>query len=469
MKKLQLINSPIRVLINILLIFNLHLTNSQTITNNVISETHYKYPLKVNRQTKRFLMDQDNRPFFWSGDAAWSLIAQASMEDAEFYLDNRMSKGFSVIMVNLIEHKFSSFAPANIYGHRPFTGRTFATPDEKYFGHADSVIREAEKRNIIVLLAPVYLGYGCGDEGWCSEIKNASLEDMRKWGRYLGNRYKNQGNIVWLIGGDTDPLVVREKLLEVVKGIQDFDTLHLFTAHNQPESMAVTPWQDEGWISVNNVYSYDSIIYRHYKDAYIFKPTMPYFLIESTYENEHKSNPLQIRTQAYRAILCGAMGHIFGNCPVWHFGSFGTWCSLTDWKSELNNSGSKDMENLQRLFRSRSWENLVPDFDHRVVTSGFGTWGQKDYVAAALTEDGSTAIAYLPMKCTVSVNMNTIKGKRARCWWFNPSEGRAEFIGTFSTSGTRKFTAAYEGDRVLVIDSYFASLPAPGSGPDSLK
>jgi len=48
-------------------------------------------------------------------------------------------------------------------------------------------------------------------------------------------------------------------------------------------------------------------------------PVVPFFLIESTYEGEHNASAVQIRRQAYWAILCGGMGHIIGNRPIWLF------------------------------------------------------------------------------------------------------------------------------------------------------
>jgi len=432
------------------------------ITSVKQAEFRYRFPLKHSDGDKRYLKDQDNKPFFWSGDAAWSLIAQVSREDAEYYLDNRKEKGFSVVMVSLIEHKFSSGAPSDYYGDKPFTGRPFSTPDEKYFQHADFVIRAAAARNIAVLLAPVYLGYGCGDEGWCSEVRSATIEDMLLWGRYLGKRYRDFPNIIWLIGGDTDPLPVKDKLLGMIKGIREYDTVHLVSAHNQPGSMGVTPWNDQPWLSVNNVYSYDSAIYSQYKQAYLYSPVMPWFMIESTYENEHGSDCRQLRSQAYWAILSGAMGHIFGNCPVWHFGSSPAWCGRSDWKKELDDSGSVSMHLLQRLFRSRSWQSLIPDFDNTVLKRGYGECGSGDYATGAISSDGNTFIAYLPSGRGVTVDMSRINGTRAKCWWYDPAGGSSALIGIYRTSGTRSFTPESRGDRVLVIDNARSNLLPPG-------
>jgi Protein of unknown function (DUF4038)/Putative collagen-binding domain of a collagenase len=421
----------------------------------------YIYPLKLS-SGNRFLADQNNQPFFWSGDAAWSLIAQLSKQDVDLYLDNRKEKGFTVIMVNLIEHKFCTNPPANFYSESPFNGNPFISPNEKYFEHADYVIKSAARRNIVVLLAPLYLGYNCQDEGWCAEVEQASLTDLRSWGQYIGTRYKKFNNIIWLIGGDTNPYRVKDKVLEMVKGILEYDTLHLFTAHNQPEAMAITPWPDESWLSINNVYSYDSVLYTHYKTAYNQTRVMPYYQIESAYENEHNSTPQQLRSQAYWAILSGASGHIFGNCPIWHFGSIKTWCNITDWKKEMNNYGSVSMDYLQRLFRSRSWQTLIPDFENRIITSGYGTWGSKDHVASAITSDGNTLIAYLPSKRMVTVDMSIIRAAQAKCWWYNPSNGNAIFIGTCMNSRFRSFTPDSDGDWVLVIDNASMKLSAPG-------
>jgi Protein of unknown function (DUF4038)/Putative collagen-binding domain of a collagenase len=421
----------------------------------------YAFPLKPG-PGNRYLVDQSNQPFFWSGDAAWSLVAQLNLMDAGLYLDNRSEKGFTVVMVNLIEHKFCTNPPANINGDLPFSCRPFASPNEKYFAHADSVIESAVRHNIIVLLAPLYLGYDCKDEGWCEEVKEASSGDLLSWGRYLGNRYKKFSNIIWLIGGDASPLTVKDKVLEMVKGIRENDTLHLFSAHNQPESMAITPWADEQWLSLNNVYSYDSVLYKRYRTAYDHLPVMPYFQIESAYENEHNSTPQQLCSQAYWAILSGAMGHVFGNCPVWHFGAAEKWCNTTDWKKEMNNSGSRSMDYLQRLFRSRSWQKLIPDFENNLITSGYGIRGIKDHVAGALTSDGNTIIAYLPSPRKVTVNMTGIHGVKAKCWWYRPSDGTVIEIGTYTTSSVHSFTPVSSGDWVLVIDNESAKLPAPG-------
>ena len=422
----------------------------------------YSYPLKLSNNS-RHLVDQSGKPFFWMGDSAWSLIAQLSREDAALFLEDRRQKGFSVVMASLIEHQFSSNPPRNYYGTLPFSGQNFTTPNESYFAHADYVISQAAQRGIIVLLFPLYLGYGCGSQGWCAEVASASMSDMRAWGRYVGNRYRNYDNIVWAIGGDTDPTPVRDKVREFVNGVRDNDTRHLFTTHNQPESFAITPWPNESWLNINNVYSYSYSLYQYCAIAYNRSPVMPFFLLESTYENEHGATAVQLRMQAYWPPLTGGIGSIFGNCPIWHFGSAASWCGSTNWKGQLSSPGSVSMMYVQKLFTSREWHLLVPDLNHTAMTAGYGSWGDSSYVTAALTSNGHTLIAYLTSSRQVTVDMSKISGTQARGWWYKPADGTTTPIGVFATSGSRGFTPPSSGDWVLVVDDASLNLPAPGT------
>ena len=238
------------------------------------SPTGYRFPLRVG-PTSRYLVDQNGKPFFLAGDAAWSLFSQLSDQDADTYLAARQQSGFNLVMASVIEHKFATNAPRNIYSQAPFTGKNFATPNEAYFTHVDYIVRSAAHKGIVVLMAPAYLGYSCGSQGWAAEIKAATDADMGAWGRYLGTRYAGYDNIIWLIGGDADPRTcgVTSRLQALVDGIRQTDTRHPLTAHNAPEQTAITAWSGASWLSVNNVYTYSSTLYRAALNAYRVAPT----------------------------------------------------------------------------------------------------------------------------------------------------------------------------------------------------
>ena len=200
------------------------------------SATNSPYPIRVSPD-RRHVVDQAGAPFLLVGDAPWSIIPGLTREEEEQYLENRRQKGFNSIIVNLIEHQFHG--PVDRYGEGPFTTPgDFSTPNEKYFEHADWVIRKAAEKGIQVFLAPIYLGYIGTNEGWVKEALANGPAKCRNWGRYVGNRYRDFDNIVWVIGGDRNPETAREDVDAVAAGIKEFDTRHLFTAHAHPENSA---------------------------------------------------------------------------------------------------------------------------------------------------------------------------------------------------------------------------------------
>lgn len=422
------------------------------------------YPLSIG-QTGRYLVDQDGTPFFLVGDAAWSLIAQLSQADAVDYLDDRQGRGFNGLLVSLVEHEFASNPPLNQYGDAPFNGRPFTNFDSSYFAHADEVISAAEERGILVFLFPAYLGWECGSQGWCSEVRAATTSEMRAWGQFVGERYRNFDNIVWVVGGDTNPPSdVKPKLAAMVEGIREFDTRHLITSHNAPNTRARQVWPSSSypWHELDNVYTGD-ITYDLSKTAYEATPAAPFFNIEAYYENEHGMTAQRLRAQMYWTVLSGGFGHVFGNCPIWHFGSSNSWCGAVNWRQALGSEGAQGMTYAKRLFTSRRWHLLEPDFTHEVLTGGYGSWGSSSYVTAASASDGSSVIAYLPSRSRVTIDMSKVSGSTANVWWYEPATGESTLAGTFSTSGSRRLRPSSYTDWVLVIDDASLDFPAPGS------
>jgi hypothetical protein len=398
------------------------------------------------------VVDQQGAPFLIQGDAPWSIISGLTREEEEQYLENRRQKGFNSIIVNLIEHKFHG--PVDRYGEGPFTTPgDFSTPNEKYFEHADWVIRKAAEKGIQVFLAPIYLGYIHTDEGWVEEALANGPEKCRGWGRYLGKRYRDFDNLVWIMGGDRNPETARVDIDAVAAGIKEFDSRHLFTAHCHPENSAVDQYKNDGWLDLNDTYSY-GIVHRMLLADYDRTPAMPYFLIETTYEGEHNASAVQIRRQAYWALLCGATGQFLGNRPIWLFDP--------GWQQAMDATGSQDMMRLKALFTSRPWFDLVPDEKHEVVVDGIGEFRGLDYLAAARTSDGGTVIAYLPTTRTFTVDLSKVSGTAAQAWWYNPRTGKTDSAGEFATGTKQKFTPPSDGDWVLVVDDTARNLAAPG-------
>jgi hypothetical protein len=378
------------------------------------------YPLKV-RPDKRYLLDANDRPFFINGDAAWSLIVQLSKEDAETYLRDRKARGFNTILVNLIEHRFADKAPANIHGDRPFrVDGDFSTPNEAYFAHADWVLRRACQLGFLVLLAPSYAGHNGGDEGWYAEMVRSGPEKLLAYGQFLGRRYADLDNIMWVQGGDYNP-PDKDLVRAVAKGIRETDPGALQTAHAGPGTAALDYWRGEPWLDVNNVYTYEPV-WEATRTQYSQGGNMPLFLMESAYENEHGADEQRVRVQAYQAVLSGASGQVFGNNPMWYFDGPGLWPAPVTWKQALDGPGSRSMSQFANVMASVKWWLLEPDIQGRLLVGGLG--GEKARVVAARASDRSFALVYLPTSKDVTLDLGQLAGPRIAARWRDPATGR---------------------------------------------
>ncbi|MFZ4507799.1 MAG: DUF4038 domain-containing protein, partial [Fimbriimonas sp.] len=112
-------------------------------------------PLLRVSENKRFLTEQDGKPFFWLGDTAWELFHRLSREEVIHYLDNRKSKGFTVIQAVALA-EFDGLNTPNAYGDRPLTNNDPTTPDlsGKFWEHVDFVVEEANKRGLYIGFLP---------------------------------------------------------------------------------------------------------------------------------------------------------------------------------------------------------------------------------------------------------------------------------------------------------------------------
>lgn len=423
------------------------------------------FPLTVS-PNGRYLVDQAGKPFLINQASSWGLIQALSTQDATTYLDQLKQRGFNTVLVSIISNDVRmAGSPPEWQGVSPFTRKwDFSTWNEEYFEHADEIIKLAAAREMLVTLVPAYLGFaGDASQGWADELTSTrnSVESSRAYGEFLGARYKDVPNIVWVAGGDNTPKAGSEleaRLLAIVQGIQANDKTHLWTAHwdGQGEGAIATdnatfaPLMD-----VNGYYAYDfDLTYERDLDAYDMKSALPVFHLDMSYETEGGGDPANIRRKAYGIMLNGGAGSSFCAGPDWYL--------FYKWKN-MDTQGTRETTYWWRFFRSRAWYTLAPDNAHEVVVSGYGTDGNTNYVSAARSEDGELMMAYLPTGAAVSVNFEMLAGESSQIWWYDPTTGKATSGGTMSTYGTQKLTPPSKKSFVLVIEDAARRLPAPGT------
>ncbi len=429
---------------------------------------------------KLYITDQDGTPVFLNGESAWCLFTALTAASADTFFANCESYGINYLQTMLIEDGFTYNAPENIHGTAPFSGTPFITPVEAYFAHCDSVIESAAAHGIYLQLYITYLGVGSW-EGWQTEVGNASIADMKSWGAYIGNRYRDAPNVVWGVSGDCDPTAWRTKIDSmVVGGLLPADPNHLVSTRDETGSYSHTHWPNRPWLTLDGFYPYWGpssfqpwVIYQMAMNSRS-SPGRPYLLQEAWYEDEHTyggstyPTPSQLRQQMYYGVLGGAIaGQVFGNCPIWMFSRGpGLVCGSGNYRSWLNSPGHVGTMWCGKLFRSRYWFRLSPDTDQSVMTAGYGTYGSGDYATTAYTSDGSSIIAYLPTARTVTVDPSSLVGASIHAYWFRPGDGVVTDEGTLSKT-SRAYTPPGSGDWVLVVDSqdFDGVFDVPGGNP----
>ena len=423
----------------------------------VETDTVPAFPLAVKRG-KRYLVDAAGKPFLIHGDTAWSLIAQLTREEVELYLDDRRARGFNTILVNLIEHAFASNAPANAYGELPFLEPgDYSSPNEAYFAHADWVLRQAEHKGFLVLLTPSYTGYEGGTDGWYRTMIMNGADRLRQYGEFLGRRYRDFANIIWVHAGDYNP-PRRDLVRAIAEGIREVNPETLHTAHGAPETAAMEYWGGEPWLQVNNAYTYGPV-YAPVLEQYTRPEARPLFLIESAYENEHDATERRLRTQAYHAVLSGASGQVFGNNPIWHFDSGGLYPAPVTWQEALDSRGARSMTHLRNLITAVRWWQLEPDVDNGLLTDGLGS--EHDRAVAARSADRSFALLYVPSARDIAVDLEQLAGPQIVAHWYDPAGGRLfEVNGSpFEATGSHRFRPEPDAnssgfdDWVLILES----------------
>src|SRR3990167_2486878 len=392
------------------------------------------------------------------------------------YLDNRQAKKFNTIMANLVEHKwkgdYSTFdvsggAPSNIFGDKPFTSKIsyngvnyydLTATNDKYFDYAGQIIQEAANRDIYVFLYPLYLGLW-SDEGWYAEAGANGTARCRTYGRYVGGKYKNLTNIVWVMSGDRNPTAAETDChREMVAGIKENNPNALFTAHAKRNDSARDIFGGETWLNLNSTYTDYLGVPSESLNDYNRSPVMPAFLLEAIYEGESSINATGLRQQSYWSLFSGSTGQFFGHGTL--SGGSALWSFRSGWPTSMDATGSREQVHVKSLMDSRRWYRMLPDQNKSVVLNGGGT--TPNYIAALRASDGETVMVYISGGQTVNMAMDKVSGGNAKAWWYNPRSGANTSIGTFTASGSRNFSPPSSEDWVLVLDDATKNLSAPG-------
>lgn len=383
------------------------------------------FPLQVTAG-QRYIKDAQGNPFFIVGATPWLLGTQIINSDIDYYLDDRLSKGYNTIMFELIEKYFSTDAPNNVYGDSPFTTpNDFSTPNSAYFDHIEYIINAARNRNMLCLITPAYTGYGGGQEGWWSVLGTQSQAVRYGYGQYIATRFQNYNNIIWVNGGDYNQVTTR--VTDIVDGILSItpNALHTFHASRGYSAQEILGTSN-AWLDINNIYTTTDTVVAESINEWN-RSSMPYFLIEDGYEDA-TANSLETRQQKWQAVLSGACGFLYGQTDVWRMNSV--------WKTKMDQVGGSTLQFIKQLFYSYAWETLVPDLTNVFLTGGVGS--NRDRVVAAIGGNGTFAFVYTNKNRQLTLNLTKLTNApgQVQAQWYDPTNGVFTPIGNVDKTQT---------------------------------
>lgn len=431
-----------------------------------------------------YLQFADGTPFFWLGDTGWELFHRLKLEEIKQYLDNRSAKGFTVIQAVALA-EFNGLKRPNQYGELPLKNLDPTTPNDKYFKVVDSAIHMARQRNLFIGLLPTW-----GDKVtklWGEGPVVFDSVNAYTYGKWIGNRYKNEPNIIWILGGDRpavqDSNDWRPVWRAMARGIIDA-TNHqcIITYHPSGGENSTSQWiHNEPWLDVNMFQSghgggHDVPCWNYVKRDRSYSPAKPTLDAEPNYE-DHPVNPwpkwnpdngyyraYDVRKQTYRSVFAGACGVTYGHHAVWQF------MSATEetinypdrgWINAIDRSGAYQVGYLRKLIESRPMLERIPD--ESIIVKGQGEKGE--HMEAFYGGDKTYAMVYVPVGKTFTINTSFMPAKNIKVWWFNPRDASVQKADIKNREDQMTFTTpttGVENDWVLVIDDAAKGYKEPG-------
>jgi len=424
---------------------------------------------------QRFIVFDDGTPFFYLGDTAWELLHRLDKKDAEKYLENRREKGFTVIQTVILAELDGLNTP-NMEGHRPLIDNDPQRPNKDYFEHVDWVIEKAQEKGLFIGLLPTWGDKV--DKQWGVGPVVFNPENAYSYGRYLGERYRNFPNIIWINGGDRtggeDNTATWNALAQ---GIKSQDPNHLMTFHPWGEHSSSEWFHNEEWLDFNMMQTGHGqrsyAIYRRLIPVdYKRNPIKPTFDGEPRYEDHPVAwNPdilgwfddADVRQAMYWNLFTGGFGHTYGCHPIWQMKTPDkdpVGLCRNNWYDVLDLPGAGDLIHARNLICSRPFLSRVPD--QSLVLNTYVP--ETDFIAA--TRGDGYIFVYIPTGWEAEVDLSRTGWPALHQWWYNPKNGEVMDEGIVKMSSTMNFNPPGDGrgnDWILVLDDARKDFPAPGS------
>jgi hypothetical protein len=430
-------------------------------------------PIKVHPDN-RFLMTSDGKPFFWLADTAWELFHRLDLSQSQMYLDKRKEQGFNVVQAVVLAELDGINTP-NANGHKPFLNLETLEPNEAYFNHVDQVIELANERGIHIALLPTW-GDKLFKNTWGTGPEIFNPKTAFSYGKWIGDRFKDKKNLIWVLGGDRNPrenssdLEVWNQMAMGILESQNPKNPILITFHPQPaEPGGSSNWfHQEEWLSFNmhqTGHCPDQPTYKKISNDLGLNPSKPTIDGEPMYEEHPKcfnakeqgySEATDIRRIMYWNVFAGAAGQTYGCHAVWQMYDLDKQpvnAPLKPWNKSLDLEVANQVKHLKNLMLSRPYFERIPD---QSLVAEEQT-DDEFFIASTRSLDGKYAFFYFPTGRTSSVDLSKMNGETFKMTWLDPRTGVE--IKAYQQPKGNKITvippsSGRGNDWVLIVDSF---------------
>ncbi|NOY38269.1 MAG: DUF4038 domain-containing protein [Chlorobi bacterium] len=432
--------------------------------------------LHVSPDSRRLVKD-DGSVFFYMADTGWELFHRCTKDETEMYLKDRKAKGFNVIQAVVLAELDGLNTP-NAEGKTPLINNDPLRPNEAYFKHVDWVIRKAEELGMYIAVLPTW-GDKWNERWGTGPVIFDTPEKAGRYGKWIGKRYKDQPNIIWILGGDRNP----EKpghmdiIRAMAEGIRGGDQgRHLISYHPSGSKSSSQWFHNDSWLDFNMAQTghmeRNHPVYDLTGHDYRLEPVKPCLDGEPQYEDlpvgftdkNERFIAYDARQAAYWSVLAGALGHTYGNNNIWQMWAPGRKPVIDariPWYNAIHQPGSLQMGYMRRLFESRPFLEMVPDQD--ILANVYGQ--DKRTIRAARGTDSSFVIVYSSFGKPVHLRLGMLAADTLNGYWYNPREGKSIKIHDFTNPrNVKAFVPPSSGDRtdwVLVLDDKHKDYPDP--------
>jgi len=365
----------------------------------------------------------------------------------DVYLADRKARGFNgfLTMAIMPEGGTYGWSRRNAAGDEPFTTiGHLDTPNTAYFNFIELIIDKAVAHGFVVQMFYTYAGFGGGSEGWWSVVNDPhnTQNVCFGWGRYLGNRFKNKSNLIWMAGGDytMPPGEGLTRMRRIMDGIRSAGARQLAGSEWGYPDTLVTDQQGftYGTDPATSLLQLDSYYGQGANQSGLTyatadrswarsTPVLPGFIQEpmqayATYAPLDSSRPAVRKYQHWSITAGGIAGSVWG---VW---SISDWHA--DWRNWLGDPACVDQQRAFSLYQSIPWWLMRPSgtgpgyAGRTLVVAGGGTGSSK--ITSSITSNGSHLLAYVPPTGTAatafSIDLRSMAGPSRARWW-NPTTG----------------------------------------------